>query len=83
MVYLNQHPGAQLIFTVRQHKMSSLVFQGSSVPAGEVTNNGDVERRNGFNVAAWNERDLRFMVIGEADANEIRNLVHEIKSANQ
>jgi len=82
MVYLNQHPGAQLIFTVRQHKISTLVFQESSVPVGEVTNNGDVERRNGFNVAAWNESNLRFMVIGDADADEIRNLVHEIKSAN-
>jgi anti-sigma factor RsiW len=83
MVYLNQDPGAQLIFTVRQHRISTLVFQESSVPGGEVTNNGDVERRNGFNVAAWNERDLRFIVIGDADANEIRSLVHEIKSANQ
>jgi anti-sigma factor RsiW len=82
MVYLNQQAGAQLIFTVRQHKVSVLIFQESSGLAGALTDGGDVERRNAFNVAAWKAQGLRFIVIGDADANEIRKLVQMIKVAN-
>lgn len=83
MVYLNQQPGAQLIFTVGQHKVSVLIFQQSSGQAATVTDGGGVERRNAFNVAAWKTQNLRFMVIGDADANEIRKLVQMIKIANE
>jgi anti-sigma factor RsiW len=83
IVYLNQHPGAQLIFTVGRHKVSAFFFQTISLPLAEVTAHGNVERRNGFNVAAWDEQKLQVMVIGDVDANELHNLVTKIKSANQ
>lgn len=83
IVYLNQHPGAQLIFTVGRHKVSALFFQTISLPVTEVTRHRDVERRNGFNVAAWGEQNLQVMVIGDVDANELHNLVVKIKAANQ
>lgn len=82
MVYLNQQPGAQLIFTMKQHKISVLIFQESQELPGALTD-GSVERRNAFNVAAWKAQNLRFMVIGDADANEIRKLAQMIKTANE
>jgi anti-sigma factor RsiW len=82
VVYLNQQPGAQLIFTVKQHKISVLIYQGSSGAAGDLTD-GNVERRHAFNVAAWKTQDLRFMVIGDVDAAEIRKLTQLIQTANK
>jgi anti-sigma factor RsiW len=82
MVYLNQQPGAQLIFTVKQHKISVLIFQNSQ-ELPRASTDGSVERRNAFNVAAWKSQNLRFTVIGDADANEIRKLVQMIKTANE
>lgn len=83
MVYLNQHPGAQLIFTVGQHKISALIFQESSVLAKQMSGDESVERHDGFNAAAWNEQNLRFMVIGDADPRELHSLAEKIKAANQ
>jgi anti-sigma factor RsiW len=83
MVYLNQQPGAQLIFTVKQHKISVLIFQESSGLPGTLTDGANVKRRNAFNVAAWKAQNLRFMVIGDADASEIDKLARMIKTANE
>jgi hypothetical protein len=44
---------------------------------------GNVERRHAFNVAAWKTQDLRFMVIGDVDAGEIRKLTQLIQAANK
>lgn len=81
MVYLDQHPGAQLIFTAGQHKISVLIFQQFSGVAENLTG-GSVERRAAFNVAAWKAQGLYFTAIGDSDANEIRKLVQLIKTVN-
>lgn len=82
VVYLNQQPAAQLIFTVKQHKISVLIYQESARLVGDLTD-GNVERRHAFNVAAWKTQDLRFMVIGDVDAGEIRKLTQLIQAANK
>ena len=82
VVYLHQQPGAQLIFTVRQHKISVLIYRESAGLAGDLTD-GNVERRHAFNVAAWKTQDLRFIVIGDVDVDEIRKLTQLIQIANK
>lgn len=82
VVYLHQQPGAQLIFMVRQHKISVLIYRESAGLAGDLTD-GSVERRHAFNVAAWKAQDLCFMVIGDVDADEIRKLTQLIQAANK
>jgi anti-sigma factor RsiW len=83
LVYLRQQPGAQLIVGLRQHKISVLIFQDSSVPAAESPLPAGVTHRNSFNVDAWQSQNLRFFVIGDADASEIRSLSDLLKHANE
>ncbi len=83
LVYLHQQPGAQLIVSLRQHKISVLIFQASSIPASESFFPQGVIHRNSFNVDAWQSQNLRFFVIGDADASEIRNLSDLMKHANE
>lgn len=83
IVYLDQHPGAQLIFAYKQHKISVLIFQESSAPAKDLTDGGNVEKRNNFNIAAWNEQNLRFIVIGDTAPTEMDKLIQLIKAANE
>ncbi|HYK35533.1 anti-sigma factor [Alloacidobacterium sp.] len=83
IVYLDQHPGAQLIFAYKQHKISVLIFRQSSAPANELTDGGKVEKRNTFNIAAWNEQNLRFIVIGDTAPTEMDKLIQLIKTANE
>ncbi len=82
VVYVNQQPGAQLIFIVRRHAISVLIYQEPSGFSGALTD-GNVERHNAFNIAAWKAQKLRFMVIGDADAAEIRKLAQMIRTANE
>jgi anti-sigma factor RsiW len=82
LVYLHQQPGAQLIFAVRQHKISVLIFQQGAansriVPVGEIHG-----RHNFFNVEAWSAQGLQFAVIGDADPGEIRKLAQLMKAVN-
>lgn len=82
LVYLHQQPGAQLIFNMRQHKISVLIFQKTTeiehaLPAG----NG-IDKRDSFTVATWGSQDLQFVVIGDADVDEIRRLSDAIKAVN-
>jgi anti-sigma factor RsiW len=83
LVYLHQQPGAQLIVSLRQHKISVLIFQASSIPSGESFFPQGVTHRNSFNVDAWQSQNLRFFVIGDADVSEIRNLSDLLKHANE
>jgi anti-sigma factor RsiW len=81
MVYLHQHPGAQLIVGMRQHKVSVLIFQeegwnDSLALAGGVAN------RSAFNVTTWRSGGLRFFVIGDAEPAEIEKLAGLLKQAN-
>ena len=82
MVYLDQYPGAQLIFALKQHRISVLISQAASAPASALTKDGNVEKHDAFNVAAWNEQGLRFMVISDADPAELGKLVGLMKAAN-
>lgn len=83
LVYLHQQPGAQLIFSLRKHEISVLIFQktteiSNALPAGSQT-----EKRNSFTVATEDSQQLRFVIIGDADANEMQKLAQLIKIANE
>lgn len=83
MVYLDQNPGAQLIFSFGQHKISVLIFKESSALAAERTGDGQVERHSNFNMAAWSEQGLRFIVIGDAEPGALSKLAGLMNAANE
>jgi anti-sigma factor RsiW len=83
LVYLHQQPGAQLIFNMRKHEISVLIFQKTAEIAHALPTGSGIEKRNSFSVETFDAQELRFVVIGDADANEIRKLALMIKVANE
>jgi len=72
VAYLEQSAGAHLIFQVRQHKISLFIFpeRGTEMPQPP---SGPVNQLS-FNVDSWTQNGLRYFVVGDANANDIRAL---------
>jgi anti-sigma factor RsiW len=80
MTYLEQTPGAHLIYDVRKHHISVLVFQERSLPARLEEN--PVPRKQPFNMETWSQGGLRYFVIGDASAPDIDSLAKLFKAAS-
>ena len=83
MTYLDQAPGAHLIYDIRKHHISVLVFQERSMklPAGW----GETffsPKNLPFNMETWSKGGLRYFVIGDANAADIDNLAKLFKAAS-
>ena len=70
--YLEQSPGAELIFRVRKHQISVFIFQERAIP-GRFPNVGPTDARS-FHLETWAHNDLRYFVIGDAAKEDIRAL---------
>ena len=80
VAYLDQTPGAHLIFQIRKHQISVFIFPAnSSVPTSF---NSGVQQRQTFNVETWTHASLTYIVFGDASADDIRNLSTLLKSAS-
>jgi anti-sigma factor RsiW len=78
LIYLDQQPAAQLIFGLRQHKISVLILQQSPalhLPDGPAS-------RNAFAEDTWQSHGLRFIVIGDIPPADIATLSQTFKAAN-
>jgi anti-sigma factor RsiW len=80
MTYLEQTPGAHLIYDVRKHHVSVLVFQERSLPARLDENS--VSKKHPFNMETWSQGGLRYFVIGDASAADIDGLAKLFKAAS-
>ena len=77
LVYAQHAPGAQLVYQVRQHKISVFIFQSRDV--GNELSSGN----NAFAVDGWQQSGLQFYVVTDAareDADRLREL---LKQANR
>jgi anti-sigma factor RsiW len=83
IIYFHQHPGAQLIVAVRQHKISVLIFQDDPELDRAFALPAVVTHRKNFNLDTWQSQGLRFFVIGDADGSAIDKLSLSFKTANQ
>lgn len=79
MTYLDQTPGAHLIYDVRKHHISVFVFQERSLPAG-LENNSLSPKKLPFNMETWSQGGLRYFVIGDASTADINNLAKLFKT---
>ncbi len=77
--YLNQSPGAELIFKVRQHQISVFIFQERA--AGKVHVNDAAQGALSFNVRTWSHNGLSYFVIGDASSEDLDKLSGLIKAA--
>jgi anti-sigma factor RsiW len=73
VTYLEKTPGAHLIFQVRKHQISVFLFPENAADRVLGQTPG-VERKQTFNVATWTEDGLRYIVLGDASADDIRAL---------
>lgn len=83
MVYFHQQPGAQLIVSMRQHKISVLIFQESSEIEREFPRSTAVDRRTSFGMETWQSQKLRFVLVSDADPSGIDQLARLFREANQ
>jgi len=80
MAYLDQTPGAQLIYDVRKHHISVFVFQERSLPA-RLDENSLSPKKLPFNMETWSQGGLRYFVVGDASAADIHSLAKLFKAA--
>ena len=73
MTYLEQTPGAQLIYDVRKHHISVFIFPDGALRAN--LGGDSISRLNQpFNTDTWSQGGLRYFVIGDASAADLDNL---------
>jgi anti-sigma factor RsiW len=81
ITYLDQTPGAHLIYDVRKHHISVFVFHERSLPA-KLDGNSFSPKQLPFNLETWSQGGLRYFVIGDASAADIDNLAKLFKAAS-
>jgi anti-sigma factor RsiW len=79
MTYLDQTPGAHLIYDVRKHHISVFVFQERSLPPS-LDKNPLVPKKEPFNMETWSQGGLRYFVIGDASSADIDSLAKLFKA---
>jgi anti-sigma factor RsiW len=81
MTYLDQTPGAHLIYDVRKHHISVFVFQERSLRLpGRLNENSFAPKNVSFNMETWSQGGLRYFVIGDASAADIDSLAKLFKA---
>jgi anti-sigma factor RsiW len=78
VTYLEQAPGAHLIYQVRKHQISVFIFQDRAVDVGLAAAAG---KDRSFNLQTWSEGGLRYFVIGDASSEDIARLAELLKTA--
>jgi anti-sigma factor RsiW len=81
MTYLEQTPGAHLIYDERKHHISVFVFQEQSLPS-KLSDNALQPGKLSFNMETWSKGGLRYFVIGDASAADIDRLAKLFKAAS-
>jgi anti-sigma factor RsiW len=81
MTYLDQTPGAHLIYDVREHHVSVFVFQERSLPA-RLNAQSLSPKQLPFNLETWSQGGLRYFVIGDTSSADIDSLAKLFKGAS-
>jgi anti-sigma factor RsiW len=79
VTYLAQTPGAQLIYQIRKHEISVFIFQDRGAET-ESLSSGPV-RAVSFNMENWTQNGLRYFVVGDVSAEDIRALSKLLQAA--
>ncbi len=74
--YLDQSPGAELIFRVRNHQISVFIFQERATQGAQ--SRGTILS---FQVRSWVQNGLRYFAIGDASGQDLDKLSAMLKNA--
>ena len=78
MTYLDQVPGAQLIYDVRKHHISVFIFPEAALGTS-LGNKLASPGATTFNMQTWAQGGLRYFIIGDANAADIDRLAKLFK----
>jgi len=81
VTYLDQIPGAQLIYAVRKHRISVFIFPENALPVRLERNRG-ARKQASFSTETWSQGGLRYFAVGDASTADIDALAHLFKSPN-
>jgi anti-sigma factor RsiW len=73
VTYLDQNPGAELLFTVRKHVLSVFIFKDSP-ELDRALGSGELVHRLSFNIESWTDGGLRYLIITDAGRSDIDDL---------
>ena len=73
MTYLDQNPGAQLLFSVRKHVLSVFIFKDSS-ELDRALGSSEAIRKLSFNIESWTDGGLRYLAVTDAGRSDIDDL---------
>jgi anti-sigma factor RsiW len=74
VTYLDQNPGAELLFLVRKHVLSVFIFKDSP-EMDRALGSGELMHRLSFNLECWTDGGLRYVIVtdaGRADIDDLR-----------
>ncbi|SRR5208283_5025848 len=80
VTYLDQSPGAQLLFTVRKHMLSVFIFKDSP-ELDRALGSSELTRKLSFNLESWTDGGLRYLVVTDASRSDINELRARIVEA--
>jgi anti-sigma factor (TIGR02949 family) len=79
VAYFHQEPGAHLIFTYQRHMISTFIFRNT--PQLGFTAAPFAGHPSSFNLQTWTQGDLRYVVLGDVNANTIGELAKLLQQA--
>ena len=82
LTYLDQSPGAELLFTVRKHVLSVFVFNDSPELDRAIAS-GELMHKLSFNVESWTQGGLRYFIITDASRADVDDLRARFEAAAQ
>lgn len=79
ITYLEQTPGAQLIYQIRKHSLSVFIFPERAIQSAGLPPGAGCELSS--NIASWTRNGLRYFVIGDVNRNDLNALSKLLQDA--
>jgi anti-sigma factor RsiW len=79
VTYLEQMPGAHLLYRVRQHQISVFIFQQR--PGQTVISSSSPVSRLSFTMESWTKNGLRYFLVSDVSAQDIERLSKLLRAA--
>jgi anti-sigma factor RsiW len=81
VTYLDQTPGAELIYELRKHRISVFIFPERSLQS-KLGGNLPTATNLSFNMESWSRGGLRYFVIGDTSAADLQELSKLFRSTS-
>ncbi len=76
VVYLQHSPGAQLLYTLRKHRLSVFIFQDGQAWPGMMTG---ASSELSFHMESWSHSGLRYVIVGDVSDADIHSLAELLR----